>query len=226
MEEIHGIKIRPDLVGKKYGDILIVGAPFRVRKSSERTDWMVVVQCCRCLSHKCCFLDNIIGQKTKSCGCLRDAKVQEAVGKHNKTGTSIYNAWLSMKARCYNPKNKAYANYGGRGIKVCDRWLGESGFLNFYADVGDRPSDGHSLDRIDNEGDYGPDNCRWATKIEQSLNKRCSLVLTIDGVTKHCREWADERGLAYGTVIKRMKKGCKGEECLKPSRNKKPYHKS
>lgn len=84
----------------------------------------------------------------------------------------LYCAWSSMKGRCINPANPAYKNYGGRGIAVCDRWLEEDGFSNFVADVGERPSPKHSLDRTDVDGNYEPSNCRWATTIEQRANQR------------------------------------------------------
>lgn len=90
---------------------------------------------------------------------------------HHKSHTAEYSAWTGTKARCYNPKTKSYHRYGGRGIKVCNRWQGLSGFLNFYEDMGDRPSIHHSLDRINNDGNYEPSNCRWATRHRQSINK-------------------------------------------------------
>jgi len=91
--------------------------------------------------------------------------------KHGMSRTSTHRTWENMKTRCYNQKAASYDNYGGRGIKVCDRWLGEDGFINFYADMGERP-EGLSIDRIDNDGDYTPDNCRWATPYQQVHNQR------------------------------------------------------
>lgn len=85
-----------------------------------------------------------------------------------------YNSWLKIKSRCFDKNNNGYQNYGGRGITVCARWLGEAGFANFYADMGPRPTPQHSLDRIDNDGNYEPGNCRWATRSQQTQNRRPS----------------------------------------------------
>lgn len=87
-----------------------------------------------------------------------------------------------MIQRCENPKDKGYRNYGGRGIRVCDRW---HSFINFIADMGNRPSDKHQLDRKNNDGNYEPSNCRWATKLENNANTRRNVFLTVNGETHH-----------------------------------------
>lgn len=116
-----------------------------------------------------------------------------------------YNAWLAMKQRCYNPKCASYRNYGGRGISVCSRWL--TSFADFLEDMGQSPSPTHSVDRIDNNGPYSPDNCRWATINEQSLNRRTNRLLSHNGTTRTLTEWAKLSGINVDTLHWRLKKG-------------------
>jgi hypothetical protein len=117
-------------------------------------------------------------------------------------GTPEYCAWQRMKQRCYYSGERQYANYGGRGITVCDRW--RNSFEWFLADVGKRPSSQHSLDRIDVNGHYEPDNVRWATHRQQSLNKRNARLLTFAGETHPLREWARIRGISVSALENRM----------------------
>ncbi len=111
--------------------------------------------------------------------------------------------WVAMIQRCESPNCESYANYGGRGIKVCDRWKGSEGLQNFIADMGRKP-DGASLDRIDNDGDYSPDNCRWATRKEQQRNRRANVRVTLNGETRCLTEWAEILGINIRTVRKRV----------------------
>lgn len=127
--------------------------------------------------------------------------------KHGKSNSPTFIRWRSMKSRCYYPKNVGYPNYGGRGIKVCDRWLGEHGFENFLADMGEVPGREYSLDRIDVNGDYTPENCRWATWKEQSNNKRTNRKFTHNGRTQTATEWCDELGLNLHGVFSRIHRG-------------------
>ncbi len=116
-----------------------------------------------------------------------------------------------MRDRCENPKNRQYSDYGGRGIKVCDRWLN---FQNFLDDMGERPSKELTLDRENNDGNYCPENCRWATKIQQVRNKRDNLMITHNGTTRTLIEWSELTGVMRQTISYRLKHGWSVEEAL------------
>lgn len=125
--------------------------------------------------------------------------------RRGKNRTSVYRRWVNMRARCSCPNNPGYHNYGGRGITVCKRW---DSFENFYADMGNPPK-GMSLDRIDNDGNYEPSNCRWADGKTQSRNRRNIIAITFNGKTQTLKEWADELGLSYTACKSRFHKGWK-----------------
>lgn len=118
-----------------------------------------------------------------------------------------YKSWCSMRDRCSNPNLKCFKNYGGRGVQVCARWLGKDGFANFLADLGARPSLGHSLDRIDNNGNYEPSNCRWVTFQEQQKNRRDTRILSYQGLSLCVRDWERRLGLRKGTICTRLHRG-------------------
>ena len=124
---------------------------------------------------------------------------------HGMTKTPEYHAWIDMKHRCFNPNNKQYSNYGGRGITVCDRW--KNSFQNFLADMGSRLTAKHSLDRINNDGDYCPDNCKWSTNAEQQNNQRNNHLITIDDVTLTIAQWAKKMGFGKKVIGDRLKLG-------------------
>ncbi|MHB8815449.1 MAG: hypothetical protein ACYDAE_19565 [Steroidobacteraceae bacterium] len=121
-----------------------------------------------------------------------------------------YLSWQRMKSRCLNPNDKDYRHYGGRGIRVCERWLK---FENFLADMGERPA-GTQLDRRENNGHYEPGNCRWITKKQNSRNRRRSVMVTVDGVTRCAAEWAELKGLPLETVSARLKRGWSAERAV------------
>jgi hypothetical protein len=122
----------------------------------------------------------------------------------------VYNVWYQMLHRCLNPKNKRWDHYGGRGVKVCDRWLV---FGNFVKDMGDPPV-GMTLDRKDNDGNYTPENCRWATESEQCNNRSISRMLTLDGETRTIAQWAPILGLKYHTLYMRLRRGIDPKKSL------------
>lgn len=124
---------------------------------------------------------------------------------HGMTDSPEYRSWCSMKARCCNSQNPSYPRYGGRGIKVCQRWL--DSFSDFLADMGKKPTPKHTIDRFpDNNGNYEPGNCRWATAQEQSRNRRSNRVIEFGGVSRTVAEWADVLGVGYFTLARRIER--------------------
>ncbi len=127
--------------------------------------------------------------------------------KHGMSGGTEHNAWQNMLARCLNPKNPRYAQYGGRGIQVCARWQGNHGFTHFFADMGSRPSAEHSLDRVDNDGPYSPENCRWTLENQQQRNRTNNNLVTFRGETLCLKDWSARLGIDYGTLRHRLRRG-------------------
>lgn len=156
---------------------------------------------------------------TSSCGCLRDELLLERATKHGATrggkNSPEYNSWRSILRRCFNPEDPAYENYGGRGITICDHWKGEHGFEHFLEDMGPRPSPRHTIDRYpDNDGNYEPGNCRWATSKQQARNRRSNHLVTIDGVTRLLCEWLEQYHLNRRSYRCRLYRGMSVEEAI------------
>lgn len=154
---------------------------------------------CECGGSVTVITSNLTRGNTTSCGCA----FREAHFKHGMGRTALYHAWVAMRARCNNPNDAAFANYGGRGIKVCERW---NEFSNFLADMGARPK-GYQIDRIDNEGDYEPGNCRWVSPKANLNNKRSSHFLTWKGETLTITQWAERLGIHQRTLFNRIGRG-------------------
>lgn len=157
---------------------------------------------------------------TRSCGCLALEVLQERSTTHGKSHTPTYAIHQAIKARCSDPKNKYWANYGGRGIKVCDRWL--ESFENFLEDMGEKPS-GYSIERIDVNGNYEPENCKWIPFNQQARNTTKTIKLTYAGTTKPLVEWAEESGIKPGTLYWRIKKGWEIERALTTNTERKKH---
>lgn len=150
-----------DLTNQRFGRLIVI-EKYGLNKFNHIL-WLCL---CDCGNKVVVERDCLKNGRTKSCGCIRKERNNNT--RHGMTGTPIHNIWKSIKQRCLNPNNKDYKNYGGRGITVCNRWLK---FENFYKDVGNPPK-GLTLDRINNNGNYNPNNWRWATRQQQSDNKR------------------------------------------------------
>jgi len=161
-----------------------------------------------------CMVDGCDRASRASCMCEKHYRRNRVHGDplvviqpktHGMTGSVEYRTWRNMKRRCYNLRDKNYTDYGGRGIRVCSRWI--KSFTNFYEDMGKRPGQDYSLDRIDNSSDYSPDNCRWATAEIQANNTRRNRLLTLDKKTMTLAQWCRERGVNYVRACKRIMKG-------------------
>lgn len=190
--------------GDRFERLTIIEQPFRVKKISKEgniyTASYVKVKC-DCGVEKTVSPKGIIRGDIRSCGCLA-IEIVKSRKTHGRTKTREYRIWVLVKDRCNNPNNPAYKYYGGRGIKIHDDW--ESSFSNFLMDMGESPTERHSLDRIRNNGNYEPWNCRWATSKTQQNNKSTTVYLTLNGVTQPMAYWAEQYGIKRTTLWNRV----------------------
>jgi hypothetical protein len=152
---------------------------------------------CDCGTTKDVVLSNLTSGRQKSCGCLHDEVAGDSTRTHGMSKTVEYAIWAAMKRRCYNPNSVDFVWYGARGIAVCDAW--KNSFKAFYDDMGPRPDD-MSIDRIDTNKDYSPENCRWVSMKAQANNKRNSRQVQHEGRTQTVQQWSDELGIPYTTT--------------------------
>lgn len=198
-----------DLTGKMFGNWKVL-SPVVVREVGaarvKKQFWLCECQCEK-KTLKEIPTDSLKCGGSRSCGCLKIQALVNRSTKHGfarrgKNGSSIYHVWRAMKDRCANPTNKQYCNYGGRGISVCEEWAGsfesfkDWAFQNGYAI-------GLTLDRINNDGNYAPDNCRWTDYKTQANNSRKCQLVTINGETHTVKQWSEILGIPYGTIMNR-----------------------
>ena len=195
-----------DLIGKRYGQLVVLERLAATDDYGSRL-WRCVCDCGQERIKSTALLGT---GRVNSCGCLV-AKNNRARATHGKTHIPEYWVWAAMRQRCSNPTDRYYASYGGRGIKVCERW---AEFENFLADMGRRPSSKHTIDRINNDGNYEPENCRWATQLEQAQNTTRTHWITHNGRTQSLSSWAKEVGLPYAALKIRLRKGWPLETAL------------
>ena len=199
-----------DLTGRRYGRYTVVKYAGRDKRNAPM--WM-----CQC---DCGNIKNVLGSsltrgQTKSCGCYNKDRVKETHTKHGQYKTRIYSIYAGMIKRCRTKTIKSYKDYGGRGIKVCDEWLGKDGFINFYNwSMANGYSDNLSIDRINNDGNYEPSNCRWTDAKTQGNNTRWNRNITIDGETHTLSQWAEISNVSRDLIRDRIKRGWDVKEAI------------
>lgn len=200
-----------DLSGRRFGRLSVQS---RAPSSPRKVRWLCK---CDCGREMAVFAYALKSGHTTSCGCFKRenaVRVGSRPKKHGLSKTdSAFPPWLAMRSRCRNPNATGYDRYGGRGIRVCDRW---DDFAAFLADMGPRPSEEHSIDRMDPDGDYEPGNCRWATAEEQANNRRDNVRVEIGGVSTTLKRAMRQMRPAVGesSVIRRMARGWTAEQAM------------
>lgn len=194
-----------DLTGLRFGHYTVISY---AGKNAKGTHWLCR---CDCGNEKTVRADILKSSRFPSCNqgqCRKGGAVRKHPQRYNEP-TML--TWRSMMSRCYNPNSSRYESHGNRGITVCDRW---HDFNNFLSDMGERPSRNYSLDRINNDGNYTPENCRWATPKQQSRNTRRNRKITIDGQTFCVAEWSEISGIKQDTILARLKSGWNTQDAV------------
>jgi len=197
-----------DHTGKRYGRLTAIRRDFDNLKNG--TYWICR---CKCGKEKSVPSQNLVRGMAKSCGCLQREAAAKAQTKHgcSAASTAEYKSWMSMRTRCENASSINYKDYGGRGISICERW---KSFENFIADMGKKPGPKYEIDRKDNEGDYCPENCRWATRRENSRNKRNNRLVEFDGDVQPLIVWCEKFKIPYHRALGRLNRGWTPEEAF------------
>ena len=184
-----------DLTNKRFGRFTVIS-----RAGSDKWNNSFWLCRCDCGTEKKVTAGNLKSGNTKSCGCL----CNESRYKHGCANHALYETWDNMMRRCNNPNNKDFANYGDRGIKVCGRWHNPENFLKDIESIGDKPTNRHTLDRIDNKEGYNLNNVKWSSPREQCNNKRTNVFIEYEGQSKTIAQWARVKNLHPGTLWFRL----------------------
>ena len=195
-----------DITGSRFGRLTAIE---KAGSGRGRALWACL---CDCGGHKIVDGVRLRNGAVKSCGCWKTDMPAQLRHGQNRTGnrSKAYSSWHHMRDRCLNPASAKWEHYGGRGITICDRW---ATFEAFYEDMGDCPP-GHTIDRIDVNGNYEPGNCRWADALAQSRNVRRNVKLSMGGETLPVWEWSERVGISVTTLIMRRRRGWSDSEAL------------
>lgn len=194
-----------DLTGQTFGRLTVLS---RTDSTDKRTRWLCI---CTCGTSHIARTQGLRNGFTSSCGCAEKERLA-APRSHGMSGTLTHRSWCAMKTRCTNPNVPSYADYGGRGIKICEHWI--NSFENFFADMGERPGLNYSIDRINVNGNYEPSNCRWATTSEQMNNTTRSVYLEHRGLTLSLSEWSRRIGIDVAVLSWRVQQGWSPTDAL------------
>lgn len=197
------ISVLKDLTGQRFGKLVVLHRS--VNLPPKITMWLCQ---CDCGTVKPIRSATLMQGTSKTCGC---SKHEAKTFTHRMTETATYRSWCHLKERCDNPKCKAYPRYGGRGITYDSRWYS---FENFLSDMGEKPPGRYSIDRIDNNGNYTKDNCRWATDDQQANNNDHPRLITYVGITQSITRWARQIGMSRLTLTDRLKRGWSVEKAI------------
>jgi hypothetical protein len=220
-----GKKRKENLLGQQFNNWTVIEeSESRVGEDGRRTTLWLCQCACEKSTQRLVNAADLKRGHSKSCGCIKEEGKNinhGAASKNNihKMNKRIYDIWLGIKKRCYGVNRRGYKNYGGRGIVVCEEWLNkENGFISFYNwSMDNEYSDDLSIDRIDNNGNYEPSNCRWVTMKVQQNNRRNNLYIEIEGVRKSILEWSTEYNLSYTTLRNRIDKKWDESDMLQPN---------
>lgn len=196
-----------DLTGKRFNRWTVVY--YAGMNASHFATWLCR---CDCGTERVVIATTLYGNTSRSCGCLQREIAGTLTATHRASTTAEYKVWTGMKSRCYNPARKSYADYGGRGIRICDRWL--HSFESFLADMGKRPTRQHTIERNDHDGNYEPSNCCWVLRKVQNSNTRSTRTVEYCGAHRSVLDLASEFGVSAMAIYKRTSRGQSAEHAI------------
>ena len=209
--------VRSDLkpmIGKTFENWTVL--EHDIERSVDRKTFYICE--CKCGTNRSVRADVLRNGRSISCGCLKKEMLRERVTTHGMTKTPLHNVWIALKDRCTNPNNQRFKYYGGKGVKVCEEWKHDfQKFYDFAIENGWKK--GLTIDRMDNDGDYSPENCHFITNRKQQLNKSNNNRVTINGETLTIKEWCDKSGINRNTFVWRLRNGWQGNALLKTDFN-------